>query len=358
MHQPEWKDGEARPLVSVIVLNYNGAPWLERCLGSLRAQTIFHQLEIIVADNASPDKSDALAAELMRDWRNGRVLRHGTNLGFCEGNNRAALMATGKYLLFLNNDTWLEAECLEQLVTAVQSNAADAGEPLIIDYEDDSILCQVGEGFDVFGLLSIGPPGSVVRDVFVVGGCSYLIRREFFEKLGGFDPSFFMYVDEYDLSWRLWAAGGRAILVPQARLHHRGAANVNPKGGGKIVELRTNDTKRFYTNRNGLLLLLKNCQHILLLMVPLQLLLLSVEACGAALLIRRWSFIKRAYIDAVLGCWGLRRHILAERSRLKQLRRRSDWQMLRFLGWRLNRCYELANFRRHGLPKLSHRQST
>ncbi len=338
------------PLVTVIVLNYNGARWIERCLGTLRTQTIFEQ---IVADNASPDKSDLLAAQLMKDWPNGRVIQHGANLGFCEGNNRAARHTTGRYLFFLNNDTWLEPDCLEKLVRTVQEMGAHAGEPLIIDYEDDSILSPVGAGFDLFGLLSLGEPGSCPHEVFVVGGCSYLIRRDLFERVGGFDPVFYMYADEFDLSWRVWVAGATAILAPCSRLHHRGAANVNPEGGSQIVEVRTSDRKRFYTNRNCLLLLLKNCQHVLLLLVPLQLLLLAFEACVGMLAIRRWSFVRCAYVDAVAACWHLRDHVKAERKRVRQFRRRSDWQMLRFLRWRFNRWDELANVRRMGLPKIT-----
>ncbi len=277
------------PLISVIVLNYNGAPWLDRCLTSLRNQTIFDTLEILVADNASPDGSDRLAAGLMTGWQNARVVQHGENLGFCEGNNRAARQARGRYLFFLNNDTWMEPDCLERLVKTVKEQGAQAGEPLILDYDDSSSLCAVGEGFDLFGLLSIGPPGSKPRPVFVVGGCSYLIERQLFEEIGGFDPAFFMYADEYDLSWRLWVAGARAILAPTARLHHRSAANVNPKGGSEILEFRTSDAKRFYTNRNCLLVVLKNCQHFLLLMFPLQLVLLASEALASLVLIRRWG---------------------------------------------------------------------
>jgi len=342
-----------QPLVSVIILNYNGAIWLERCLETLRFQTLFERLEIIVADNASPDGSDKLAAELMKDWRNGRLIQHGINLGFCEGNNRAAIGARGKYLFFLNNDTWLEPDCLEKLVGAVEENGAQAGEPLIIDYHDDSVLSLVGEGFDIFGLLSLGVPRTATREIFVVGGCAYLIDRETFDRLGGFDSALFMYADEYDLSWRLWASGGKALLVTPAKLHHRGAANVNPKGGKQIVELRTSDTKRFLTNRNGLLLLLKNCQHFLLLMVPLQLALLAMEACVGFLVLRRWSFVKQAYLNALLSCWNLRGHIKRERNRLQKLRRRSDWRMLRFLRWRFNRWSEAQNFLRHGLPKVN-----
>ena len=347
------QDARRSPLVSVIVLNYNGAPWLNRCLGTIRTQTIFDDLEVILADNASPDKSDLLAAELMKDWPNGQVLQHGANLGFCEGNNRAAERASGRYLFFLNNDTWLEPECLANLVKTVQQSQANAGEPLIIDYEDDSGLCGVGEGFDVFGLLSVGEPGPSTREVFVVGGCSYLIERELFWRLGGFDTKFYMYADEFDLSWRLWVAGARAVIAPSARLHHRGAANVNPQGGGRTLEQRTSDTKRFYTTRNCLLLLLKNCQHVLLLMVPLQILLLAAEALVGFVIVRRWSFVKRVYVDAILGCWQLRGHVLSERQRLGKLRRLSDWKMLRFLRWRLNRWYELKNLWHRGLPKIS-----
>lgn len=341
------------PLITVIVLNYNGDRWLDRCLTSLHSQTIFDKLEIIVADNASPDRSDLLAAELTRAWPNCRVVQHGQNLGFCEGNNRAAKLASGKYLFFLNNDTWMEPDCLEQLVLTVEKMGAQAGEPLIIDYEDDSALCQVGEGFDIFGMLSIGKPGMSSREVFVVGGCSYLIRRDLFGIVGGFDSQFYMYADEFDLSWRVWAAGGSAVLVTTARLHHRSAANVNPEGGGRIVEQRTSERKRFYTNRNGLLLLFKNCEHVLLLMIPLQVLLLTLEASIALLLVRRWSFVQHAYLEAFAGCWKLRGHIVAERRRIRRFRQRSDWSMLHFLRRRLNRWEELLNVCQRGMPEIS-----
>lgn len=340
------------PLISVIVLNYNGARWLKKCLGSLRTQSMFDRLEILVADNCSPDQSDRLAAEIMSGWNNGRVIQNGSNLGFCEGNNRAAVQATGKYLFFLNNDTWMESDCLEKLLQAVEAMGAQAGQPLIVDYEDASVVNPSGAGFDIFGLLSGGEPGTDAHEVFVVGGCSYLIERELFHALGGFDPVFFMYVDEFDLSWRLWISGARAIIAPCARLHHRGAADVNPEGGGRIVAVRTSDTKRYYANRNGLLLILKNAEGVLLLLLPFQLLLLGMEACVGLLLVRRWSFIRRAYLDAVADCWKLRRHVLAERKRIAGFRRHSDWKLLRFLRGPLNRWQEFRNFRRHGLPTV------
>jgi GT2 family glycosyltransferase len=161
-----------------------------------------------------------------------------------------------------------------------------------------------------------------------------------------------MFADEADLSWRIWIAGHRAVGVPQARLHHRGAANVNPVGGAGVAEFRTSDTKRFYANRNGLLVLLKNARHLLLLLAGLQLLLLAGEAAVSLVIVRRWSFVSRAYIAAIRDCWRLRHHVLAERKRLVTLRRRSDWWMLRFLRLRPNRWDELLRIRKMGLPKV------
>jgi GT2 family glycosyltransferase len=343
------------PLVSVIVLNYNGARWLERCLNSLRAQTIFDQVEVIVADNVSSDGSERLGKQIIESWPRGVFIQHRANLGYCEGNNRAAEAARGHYLLFLNNDTWLEPRCLEQLLAEVQRTGAGAAAPLILNYDDDSFQSMGAFGFDLFGLASTRAYATQTREVLMPEGCAYLIQRELFQALGRFDPEFFMFADEFDLSWRVWISGRQAVAVPSAKLHHRGAAQVNPAGGGAAVEFRTSDTKRFYANRNSLLVLLKNARLLLLLLVPLQLGLLALEGIVALAMVRRWGFVRRAYWDAVADCWRLRRHILAERRRIRQFRRRGDLWMLRFLRFRLNRWDELQRLRQFGVPKVTPR---
>lgn len=341
------------PVVSVIVLNYNGACWIKRCLESVRNQTIFEKLEVIVADNASPDKSDELAAAMMKDWMNGRVVRNGGNLGYCEGNNRAARVARGKWLLFLNNDAWLERDCLEILLSQTEAAGAEISGPQILDYDSDNFQSLGAAGFDVFGLPSTREPHGDLRAVFMPEGCAYLILRRAFEHLGGFDPQLFMYVDEFDLSWRAWLAGFAAVAVPEARLHHRGAAQVNPAGGGSVTELRTSDSKRYYTNRNSLLAVLKNAQGLLLLLAGFQLVLLLIESVASLVLIHRWGFVSKAYLHAVRDAWRMRRHIMTERERIKGLRQRSDLWLLCFLKARLNRWDELQRFRRFGLPKIT-----
>jgi len=342
-----------QPLVSVIVLNYNGARWLERCLNSLRAQTIFDQVEVILADNVSSDGSERLGKQFVEGWPRGVFIQHSANLGYCEGNNRAAEAAHGQYLLFLNNDTWLEPPCLEQLLAEVQRTGAGAAAPLILNYDDDSFQSLGAFGFDLFGLASTRAYATQTREVLMPEGCAYLIQRELFQALGRFDPEFFMFADEFDLSWRVWLSGHQAVAVPSAKLHHRGAAQVNPAGGGAAVEFRTSDTKRFYANRNSLLVLLKNAHNLLWLLVPLQLGLLVLEALAGLALVRRWSFVRRAYWGALVDCWRLRGHILNERRRIRQFRRRGDLWMIRFLRCRLNRWDEIQRLRRFGVPKVT-----
>lgn len=339
--------------VSVIVLNYNGLRWLERCLGSLRRQSIFPRIEVIVADNASPDGSDRLAEELMTGWPNARVVQHGENLGYCEGNNRAAKEARGRFLFFLNNDTWLEDDCLEKLLEGVDRFGAAAAAPKILAYEGKHPDTPVARGFDCFGLASYGWPTDQSEEIFIAGGCSYLIRRDLFEGLGGFDPMFYMYADECDLSWRVWVSGHRIVSIAEAQLHHRGAANVNPSGVGSLVELRTSDRKRFYANRNGLLVALKNAEHLLLITVPSQLVMLAAEALLGWIMFRRWSFVRNAYLEAVMDCLRLWPHVRRERRRLRTLRRRSDWWMLRFLRLMPGRMEELRMVARLGRPKVT-----
>ena len=222
---------KAKPLVSIIILNYNGKNWLKRCLDSLFSQTLINNIEIIIADNASSDGSDTLSVELIAPWpERARFVQNGANLGFCEGNNRGADFAKGDYLFFLNNDTWLETDCMERLLAAVIKLNADSGTPMVCNYEDNSFQSLGAKGFDIFGFMSTVPSKVSAGQIFAAPGCSLLIRTHVFKRLGGFDSELFMYGDEVDLAWRLALAGYKVVSIPQARLHHRSSAASNPQG--------------------------------------------------------------------------------------------------------------------------------
>lgn len=340
-------------MVSVLISNRNGHHWLPKCFESLRKQTIADRMEIIVADNCSTDDSVALSRTLLADFPRGIVLENPKDLGFTGGNNTAARAARGEYLFITNNDVWLEPDCLEKLVAGTKAARANGSTPLVLNYQDDSYQDLGFFGFDPFGLPSPSYPQSQSREVFIAGGCAYLIEREFFERIGAFDEALYFYAEEVDLSWRLWIAGGRIVSVPEARIHHRGAAGVNPAGGAMVTEYRTSEQKRFLSNRNCLLGLLKNGQHVILLFVPLLMALVFVESLVGILIVRRVSYFRRACLDAFRDCWRMRGHVLAERKRVATFRKRSDFWMLRFLRLRFNRWDEVKRVFKFGLPRVS-----
>src|SRR5688572_25455803 len=119
---------------------------MHRCLESLRTQTIFQQIEVLIADNASTDGSDKLAAELIASWPNGRFIQNGANIGFGAGSNRAVERAKGKYLFFLNADVWLESDCLEKVYRATEQAQVGATGLLVMDYDDDTVQARGGVG--------------------------------------------------------------------------------------------------------------------------------------------------------------------------------------------------------------------
>jgi GT2 family glycosyltransferase len=241
---------------------------------------------------------------------------------------------------------------MEKLIAGTEKLGAAASTPLVLNYPDNSYQDFGFYGFDIFGLPSPSAIANRTREIFIAGGCSYLIRADVFNQIGMFDSEYFIYSDDADLSWRTWIAGYKVAGIFEARLHHRGAAGVNPQGGITTVEFRTNDRKRFLTNRNCLLTLLKNCRHILLLTIIPLIVLLFFESLVGALLLRRLSFAKASFWSVLADCWRLRGHVLKKRREAVAFRKHSDFWILRFFKFRLNRWDEIKRMAKFGPPRV------
>jgi len=161
-----------------------------------------------------------------------------------------------------------------------------------------------------------------------------------------------IYGDELDLGWRVWVSGGRILSTPTAKVHHRGAAVVNPAGGTKHVELRTNEMKRFLSVRNGILLLMKNCQHVLLFMLIPHLFMLFSEALFFLVTTRNWKFVRNSYIRGITDAFRMIGHVREWRRKIKGFRCRSDFWMLRFIYLLPARLGELRLVFMLGVPKV------
>ena len=245
-------------MVRVIVLNWNGRRWLDPCLDALRRQT-FRQFDVLVVDNGSSDGSVDLVRELFPECQ---ILALAGNVGFAAGNNAGAAGAETKYLAFLNNDTEAKPGWLGALVDAaegdssvglVSSRLVFMERPDLVDSSGDGYL-RCGGGFKH----QHGQPAGEtrgVREVFGACGAAFLIRRDLFERLGGFDPGFFMVYEDVDLSYRARLVGARCICALDAVVHHAGSASLGRMSSAAV----------FYGQRNLEWTWIKNSPRRLLL---------------------------------------------------------------------------------------------
>ncbi len=243
----------ARPLISVVIPNYNGAAFLETCLRSLLLQT-YRPVEIVVVDNRSTDASAGIVSRLAPE---ARLVFNERNLGFAGGVNAGIRVARGDWIAVFNNDTEIHPECLAELARAIERHPEAAFFSCrILDYGERDRIFSAG---DCFLRAGIGyRRGQELKDraeyrreseIFSASGCGALYLRAVLEQAGAYDERFFAYLEDVDLALRLQAAGHRAWYIPGAEVYHIGAATSGGEFSPLAVRLRT---------RNSVLLLVKS----------------------------------------------------------------------------------------------------
>lgn len=210
-------------LVSVIVLNYNGAHLLPECIESLQKQD-YKDIEIIVADNASNDNSIQVAKSY-----GVKIHKMEENRGFSFTNNSAAKIANGESIFFVNNDMKFEKNCISELVKEISKDPdIFAVDPLQYNWDGTEVI-HGGTAIKKSGLKNWFPfiyvdyLSVIDKKIEVPWGCagSLMVRKKMFEKLNGFDNTFFLDGEDLDLCWRARMQGWKTIYVPSARLYHK-----------------------------------------------------------------------------------------------------------------------------------------
>lgn len=214
------------PLVSVIVVNWNGEGYLAECIDSLLRQT-YPRLEVIVVDNASTDGSVPLLTE--RYGGKIRLIVNPTNLGFTGGNNAGMAAASGAYVLLLNNDAVADPGWAAALVREAEADLrVGMCASKIVSYDDPKVIDGVGLLLARDGLAR--GRGRLARDhgqfdrpedVLIPSACAGLYRRAMLDEIGLFDEQFFMYCDDVDLGLRGRVAGWACRYAPDALVRHR-----------------------------------------------------------------------------------------------------------------------------------------
>ncbi|BCS54874.1 glycosyltransferase family 2 protein [Geobacter sp. SVR] len=313
---------DSRPLVSVIILNWNGRAYLKECLDSLAAQT-FRDFETILVDNGSKDES---AGYVRNTYPWVRLVELTENTGFAAGNNRGLAEAHGvQHIVTLNNDTKIVPEFLAELVRAVN---ADSGIGMVaakmLNFFQQGRIDSVGVRPTKAGLgenIGVGKTdeGQFDKPEEVFGPCAgaALYRRKMLEDVGFFDADFFAYYEDLDLAWRGRLAGWKAVTAPRAVAYH-----VHSATGGRMSPFTV-----YQVQRNKWYVLLKNWPAILLLRHLARILGYDAAALFLALLRGRFVQALRARL-CVLRDFPV---LMRKRREVARLRRLNDDQTARLL---------------------------
>ncbi len=251
------------PLVSIIIVNWNGREYLPACLDSLKEQTC-DNFEAIVVDNGSQDGSLEL---LQTNYPWVRVVVLPRNTGFSGGNNAGYAVSRGEYIVALNNDTRAERSWLAELIAPVQDQA-DIGmvSSRVCSWDDPDLIDSLGVAICPDGMSRgsrrlarfSGLTLSKIEEILLPSACAALYRRKMIEETGFFDDDFFAYCEDTDLGLRGRLAGWRAVLARDAVVLHRYS-----KSGGTFSPF-----KLYLVERNHFWVALKCFPLSMLLALP------------------------------------------------------------------------------------------
>jgi len=229
---------QTEPVLSVVIVAWNSAASLPRCLEALARQTL-GDFEVIVVDNASTDGATLGLAETYPGLRL-RLECLQSNIGFAAANNLGARLAQGAWLALLNPDAFPEPDWLESLVTAATthpnsffaSRQIQANRPALLDGEGDiyytsGLALRRNYNVRYFG-------AGLPREVFSACAAAAMYPRKEFLEAGGFDEDYFAYHEDVDLGFRLRLRGLRCFQVPAAVVFHVGASSTGVRSAFAI----------------------------------------------------------------------------------------------------------------------------
>jgi GT2 family glycosyltransferase len=245
-----------QPLVYAVILTWNQQQDTLECLASLLG-TEYPNLKILVVDNGSTDGTEK---SIRTSFPDVELIINKENLGFVGGNNmgiESALQRDADYVLILNNDTVVAKDLVRRLVTVAESDGQiGVVTPRIYFHDDKTRIWSAGGARPVFmpGIKMIGHGKknglayAQQRDVEFATGCAMLVKAEVFRQVGLFDPAYFIYHEDYDLSERVRGAGYRIVYAPEAKVWHReplSRRNISPRKWYRLAESTVTSCVRY-----------------------------------------------------------------------------------------------------------------
>ncbi|MBX9895513.1 MAG: glycosyltransferase family 2 protein [Nitrosomonas sp.] len=312
------------PFFSIVIVNYNAGDMLFKVMSALAQQT-YKNFEVIVVDNNSQDNSWRATENLPFPCR---LVRLNNNIGFAAANNLAVKNhVKGEWLFLLNPDAYPEPECLAAVEKNInQISRVDCFSCVLIDANQPSQLDGLGDDYHISGLHwrhGHGAPSGIIPkypvEVFSACAAAAIYRTKTFRRLDGFDETYFAYSEDVDLGFRLRLAGGKSVLLPDAKVRHVGSA----------ITGRSSDFSIYHGHRNLTWTFIKNVPGPLIpFLLPVHLVMvlymgLFFAASG------RFSLYMRAKTDAFKQI----RSQLVRRKEIQHQRVCSSLDLLRMMSW-------------------------
>jgi hypothetical protein len=255
--------------LSIIIVNWNSARFTLQCVSSIYAQTHNLEFEVLVVDNGSYDGAAELVGE---GFPQVRFIQAGENLGFGRANNLGFQNSCGRNVLFLNPDTEVICSALNRMVSFLDATP-DAGlaGPRLLDSErsldinsvqkfpsitnltlDATYLRRRFPGWALWGTAPLYDDSSRPCEVEIVPGACLMIKRQVFERVGRFDPQYFMYVEDFDLCFQARETGFKNYYLGDVAVIHHGGGSSQKRGGqGFSGPMMKESLFRFFKKTRG-----------------------------------------------------------------------------------------------------------
>lgn len=305
------------PLVSVVIVNWNGGQIFEDCLASLK-KIDYPNWELIVVDNGSTDGTQKSAN-----------VKNKKNVGFAVANNQGYKKSKGKYILFLNNDTLVTPNLLSKLVARAEKDG-ELGivQPKILVMDKPSHLDSVGSFLTITGFLQ--HLGYLAKDsskydhemfIFSAKGACMLVRSEVIEKTELFDEAYISYMEETDFCWRVWLAGYKVLYYPKVQILHKVG----------MTSKRLSQTKvNYHSFKNRIAMLIKNLSMVNLVLIGGLHFILVVGLSFYYLLLFRFKEARIVWRALIWNIVNFPATVL-KRSRVQKMREVSDRELFKII---------------------------
>jgi GT2 family glycosyltransferase len=212
-----------KPLISIVILNYNAGQLLLNCVESV-FKSRYDNFEVIVVDNASSDKSHITCKERFSKVR---IISNERNLGYCDGNNVGIRNSKGEFIVILNPDTVVKEDWLNELLNAYTKNGEGLYQPKILSLYEKDILQSTGNMIHLFGFGFARDKGerddkkrNKIEQIGYASGTCLFTSLSILNRVGLLDPFLFLYHDDLDLGWRAAQLGIKSFFVPSSVIYH------------------------------------------------------------------------------------------------------------------------------------------